>query len=172
MDQRSEGSLEEKVNVSRREFLHTSIQGVGLLLGASLFAPAVVYFLSPAWKQEKEDWIFLGEAGKIPAGQPTKVEFVQRRKDGWMIIEEKKSAWVVTPNGKDFTVFDPRCTHLGCPYRWDEARREFLCPCHSAVFDLEGRVVSGPPPRPLDRYVVKVESGRLWVLPIAKERTV
>lgn len=151
--------------ITRREFLEYSIWGLGCLIGAALLVPAAGYFLSPAWKKQEEDWILLGETGKITPGKPSKVEFVQRKKDGWMTIEEKRSAWVVTKDGKDFTVFDPHCTHLGCPYRWDDAKGEFLCPCHNAVFNLEGKVVSGPPPRPLDQYQAKVEAGKLWVLP-------
>lgn len=154
--------------MKRREFLHHSISGLGLLIGASLFAPALTYFFSPAWKREPENWVFLGDVGKIPVGKPSKVEFVERRKDGWMTIEEKKSAWVVSKDGKEFTIFDPHCTHLGCPYRFDEGRQEFLCPCHNAVFDMEGKVISGPPPRPLDRYEVKISAGKLWVLPTIK----
>lgn len=155
--------------MDRRDFLHYSIGGLGLLMGASLLVPALTYFLSPAWKKKEEDWVFLGEAGKMPLGKPAKVEFVQRRKDGWMTIEEKKSAWVVSKDGKTFSVFDPHCTHLGCPYRWDDVKQEFLCPCHNAVFSMEGEVVSGPPPRPLDRYDVKVEAGKLWALPILRK---
>ena len=153
------------MTIDRRDFLQYSIWGLGLLIGASVLTPAATYFLSPAWKERPEDWIFLGDVGKIPLGKPTKVEFVQRHKDGWVTIEEKKSAWVVAKNKKEVTVYDPHCTHLGCPYRWDETKQEFLCPCHSAVFSMEGQVISGPPPRPLDRYEVKIEAGKLWVLP-------
>ena len=157
------------MSVSRRDFLHYSIAGLGSLIGASLLFPSLTYFFSPAWKEESEDWILIGTAAKIPVGAPAKVEFLQRRKDGWMTVEEKLSAWVLTKDGKDFTVFDPRCTHLGCPYRWDAARQQFLCPCHTAVFDIEGKVISGPPPRPLDRLQAKVERGKLWVLPGKKD---
>lgn len=141
-----------------------------MVAGASVFGPLLTYFLSPVWKETPEEWILLGETGKIPVGKPSKVEFLQRRKDGWMTVEEKKSAWVVNKEGKEFTVFDPRCTHLGCPYRWDEARGQFMCPCHTAVFDADGNVISGPPPRPLDRFATKIENGKLWVLPAFKER--
>lgn len=156
---------DEKNTLTRREFLHYSIFGFSSLIGASLLFPALTYFLSPAWKKEEEDWILIGAADKIPLGEPSKVEFLQRRKDGWMTVEEKLSAWVLTRDGKDFTVFNPRCTHLGCPYRWDGERKQFLCPCHTAVFDMDGKVISGPPPRPLDRLLTKVERGKLWVLP-------
>ena len=157
------------MNLNRREFLNYGILGLGGLITLSLLAPAATYFLSPAWKKKEEDWIFLGEAGKIPVDQPTKVEFVQRRKDGWMTVEEKRSAWVVTKDGKSFDVFDPSCTHLGCPYNWNETKREFLCPCHNGVFSMDGAVLAGPPPRPLDRYPNRVENGKLWVFPSAKK---
>ena len=42
------------------------------------------------------------------------------------------------------------CPHLGCGYRWDDADHHFKCPCHGSVYDIAGKVVGGPPPRPLD----------------------
>jgi menaquinol-cytochrome c reductase iron-sulfur subunit len=70
----------------------------------------------------------------------------------------------VVARGEDnYTVFSPICTHLGCAYNWNEERSRFECPCHNSVFDIEGRVVSGPAPRPLDTYEVKVEGERLFV---------
>lgn len=155
--------------MDRRDFLNYSIWGLGCLIGASLFGPATTYFLSPAWLKRPEDWVFLGNIDKIPIGKPSKMEFTQRRKDGWMTVEEKRLAWVVTKDGANFTVFDPHCTHLGCPFRWDEIKEEFLCPCHNAIFSVDGKVISGPPPRPLDQYEVKVEEGKLWIFPTLKE---
>jgi Rieske Fe-S protein len=55
------------------------------------------------------------------------------------------------------------CTHLGCRVRWIADQESFFCPCHNGVFDAQGSVVSGPPPRPLDRYEVKVEGDQLFV---------
>ena len=49
------------------------------------------------------------------------------------------------------------CTHWGCEVRWSEPERRYLCPCHEGIFDSAGRVVSGPPPRPLADYPVAVE---------------
>lgn len=155
--------------MNRREFLNYGILGLGGLITLSILTPAATYFLSPAWKKGEEDWIFLGETDKIPVDTPTKVEFVQRRKDGWMTVEEKRSTWVVTKDGKEFSVFDPTCTHLGCPYNWNVSKQEFVCPCHNGVFSMEGKVLAGPPPRPLDRYPNRVENGKLWILPAVQK---
>jgi menaquinol-cytochrome c reductase iron-sulfur subunit len=64
------------------------------------------------------------------------------------------------------TVFNGRCTHLGCAYNWRTEGRntgQFLCPCHDGVFSLDGTVQDGPPPRPLDTLAVQVEDGVLMV---------
>lgn len=51
------------------------------------------------------------------------------------------------------------CTHLGCTVPWREDEQRFACPCHASSFDLTGKVLSPPAPRPLDRYEVRVENG-------------
>jgi len=50
-----------------------------------------------------------------------------------------------------------KCTHLGCEVSWVEAERSYKCPCHEGTFDEEGRVVAGPPPRPLRVFTVSIE---------------
>ncbi|MBI4051976.1 MAG: ubiquinol-cytochrome c reductase iron-sulfur subunit [Elusimicrobia bacterium] len=151
--------------ISRRSFLQWAIFGLGGLIGAILGGAGLGYFISPAFKKKEEGWLDIGRADNFKPGLPIKVEFVERKRDAWVTTERRSSAWILTSNGKDFIVFDPRCTHLGCPYRWDEQKKQFLCPCHTAVFDVDGKVVSGPPPRPLDRFLVKVVGGQLLILP-------
>jgi Rieske Fe-S protein len=55
------------------------------------------------------------------------------------------------------------CTHLGCRAHWEPSRSRVFCPCHDGVFDPQGRVVSGPPPRPLDRYEVELLAGGVYL---------
>ena len=50
--------------------------------------------------------------------------------------------------------FDARCTHEGCTVQYVPAQGGIWCACHNARFDLDGRVLAGPPPRPLPRYGV------------------
>ncbi|MBI5189500.1 MAG: Rieske (2Fe-2S) protein [Nitrospirae bacterium] len=61
------------------------------------------------------------------------------------------------------TVFSATCTHLSCLINYNRLKDEFVCPCHGGVFDKDGNVVSGPPPRPLERLPVKVEGGDVMV---------
>ena len=69
--------------------------------------------------------------------------------------------FVTTEDGSDFTVLSNICSHLGCRVRWVDDEGSFFCPCHNAVFGANGEVVSGPPPRPLDRFESMVEEGQL-----------
>jgi Rieske Fe-S protein len=91
-------------------------------------------------------------------------KFTVERKTGWIVNEEEISVYVLTDNGRDFIAMSNICTHLGCRVRWISDQEEFFCPCHNGVFDKQGKVVSGPPPRPLDRYEVKVENDQILVL--------
>lgn len=151
--------------MTRGEFLTASILSAGALIGAVLGGSALGAFLSPAWKKKQEDWVAVADADSLPEGVPTLVDYDQRRADGWIIEEGRSSVWLLKEQGA-ITAFDPHCTHLGCPYRWDSARNEFLCPCHSGVYNKAGVVVSGPPPRPLDRYGVRVQQGIVSILPL------
>jgi menaquinol-cytochrome c reductase iron-sulfur subunit len=159
-------------DIDRRSFLKWAIAALGSAMAAVLGVLGSGYFLTPLFKREEERWVDVGRATDFLPGTPTKVEYLERRRDAWITTERRSSVWVLTSDGKNFTVFDPRCTHLGCPYRWDADKKRFLCPCHNGVFDIHGKVVSGPPPRPLDQYSVKVTSGRLLIHPQDTSTTV
>ena len=83
-----------------------------------------------------------------------------------MLFRSKSTAWVVKHADNSLVAFGPQCTHLGCAYHWDESKSEFLCPCHTSLFSIDGQVTSGPAPRPLDRYETKVEGKKLWLGPL------
>jgi Rieske Fe-S protein len=55
------------------------------------------------------------------------------------------------------------CPHLGCNVTFDRAKEQFICPCHTGVFHADGRVASGPPPKPLQELVTRVDNRRVLV---------
>ena len=59
-----------------------------------------------------------------------------------------------------FKAFSLVCTHLACIVTWNAAKNEFYCPCHDGFFDAEGKVLSGPPPSPLERWKVEVKGDK------------
>lgn len=56
-----------------------------------------------------------------------------------------------------------RCTHLGCTLPWDAEKRQFICPCHASVFDIQGAVVRAPAPRAMDLLPLTIENGIVQV---------
>lgn len=153
--------ISEEIN--RRKFLTTMLGLTGSVIGLSLSVPLVGYALSPALVKEKTDFVPIGSIADYKAGEPTKVNYSYKKKDGWVDTEVRKSAWVVKKDDNNITVFSPNCTHLGCGYAWDSAAQQFKCPCHGAVFSVEGEILAGPPPRPLDRFETKVAEGKLFI---------
>lgn len=173
--------------ISRRRFFHGIVVAVGGIIGTLLGLPIVSYFLSPALENNEiyaqveelsrpkwlastrttggggSTWTAVADASEISVGKPLEKAYAWRRKEGWNITSGRSSVWLVKHDDGTFTAFDPHCTHLGCPYSWNEEEGVFLCPCHDAAFDINGQVVKGPPPRALDRYRVKIEDDRLLI---------
>lgn len=154
-------SQENKLN--RRDFMKTAIVSIGGLIGAAIGLPAVSYIVGPALKKNTDEWIQLGSVSKVELNTPTLFKTTIETQTGWINAEEEFSAYVLTTNGQDFSVMSNICSHLGCRVRWIPDQDGFFCPCHNGVFAKDGSVVSGPPPRPLDRFEAKVENGVLFV---------
>lgn len=157
-----------KVGEERRSFLIAAIYGLWGLIAATFAVPAAVYLLLPPRLRVREDWAEAGDAAKLPQGKPVELIFRQNRIDGWKLTSEKTTAWAVKLSETEVVAFAPQCTHLGCAYHWDAPKHQFLCPCHTSTFSVEGKVLSGPAPRPLDRYSVRLEGGKLMLGPIVE----
>jgi cytochrome b6-f complex iron-sulfur subunit len=70
---------------------------------------------------------------------------------------------IIHTNAKGYIALSRVCTHLGCLVNYDKEKQIFICPCHGGRYDLEGNVISGPPPKPLPRYAVRVADGNLVI---------
>jgi menaquinol-cytochrome c reductase iron-sulfur subunit len=148
--------------ITRRNWAVAAIYGLWGFIGAALALPASLYLLIPPKPKAQTEWAEAGDISRLEADVPVEMVFRRNRLDGWRLISEKSTAWVVK-RGDRIVAYGPQCTHLGCAYHWNERNREFLCPCHTSTFALDGTVTSGPAPRPLDRYDVRVENNRLLV---------
>jgi Rieske Fe-S protein len=145
----------------RRKFLAQVIATCLAFIAALLGIPAVGALVAPALKSEEAAWFPLGSADSFQEGAPKQVSITVPQTDGWIQTTQVKSVWVVRDGGDEFTVFNGRCTHLGCAYSWQTPQNQFTCPCHAGVYALDGHVLAGPPPRPLDTLPVREENGQL-----------
>lgn len=157
------GDNASDTGITRRNFLRNVIGAISAVVGVSIAVPLIGYFLSPAWQKKEKLSVPIARTDSIPVGVPNYVRFEERLPDAWVIKTESEGVWVVTKDGKNFTVFDPHCTHLRCPYFWNDQKRVFQCPCHGGIFDMDGNVIAGPPPRPLDRLEFIVREGEIEI---------
>lgn len=137
--------------VPRRRLLDNSLRGLGTVGVLSLIWPAAA-FVFPARKRGGTD-------ERTSAG----------KEEGWANWEIRKvlvagKAVGVIKTDKGFRAFSMICTHLGCIVQWNATGHIFECPCHAGQFDVEGRVVGGPPPKGLPEYKVSVAQGEVMVM--------
>jgi menaquinol-cytochrome c reductase iron-sulfur subunit len=153
----------ETPGYTRRSWHLAAIYVLGAIMGLALAIPTILYLFIPPRQRRRSQWIDAGDVSQLTPGSPVEMSFQESRIDGWRVITEKKTAWVVKQANNQVVAFGPQCTHLGCAYHWDQGLKEFVCPCHASYFSIEGQVLSGPAPRPLDRYVTRIESNRLQI---------
>lgn len=163
---RESPTSEAPLDATRRSLVVATIYGLWSVIGIALSLPATLFLFWPPSLKRRREWVTVGERARFKADSPEEVVFRRTRADGWKVLSEETTAWVVVRSDEALTVFAPQCTHLGCAYHWDEGSERFFCPYHSSLFDLNGRVLAGPATRPLDRYTARVNDGHIEIGPL------
>ena len=158
----------EGESMTRRRAFNVSAQAIGGVAGLAVILPAVGFALAPVLTEEEVIW--------TPIGGPTDFDTETYKPVIITIVEDigetgKSTAYVRKGNtdlGEDpeeYVAISTRCAHAGCPVRFVEAAGNFICPCHGGVYDFQGKVIGGPPVRPLDRFQTRIENGAVEVGP-------
>ncbi|MDA1263323.1 MAG: Rieske 2Fe-2S domain-containing protein [Planctomycetota bacterium] len=139
--------------------------GAGLLgIGGVLTAlPIVGYIVGPARSKYRNEWVDLGSTTLFPSGHTRFATFLNPIRQPTDGDSAKTACWVRCVEAGKFQVFAINCAHLGCPVRWFEQSKLFMCPCHGGVYYQDGSRAAGPPPRGLFEYKWKVEGGKLLI---------
>ncbi len=140
-----------KETSSRRSFvnylLHTSIGAVAV----SVFYPVLSFLTPPRIAESAEATVV---AGKITDIAPNTGKIFKFGSRAGLLIR--------TPTG-ELKAFSATCTHLDCTVQYRGDLQGIWCACHDGHYDLNGRNVAGPPPRPLDEYVVNLRGDEIIV---------
>jgi Rieske Fe-S protein len=130
--------------MTRRRLLDWLLSGSAGALVAVLFYPILRYVAPPEQAESGADAAVVGKVKEFPPGSGRVVRFGSR------------PAMVVHLPGGEFRAFSAVCTHLQCTVQYRTDLELIWCACHNGRFDLAGRNVGGPPPRPLDPLEVAV----------------
>jgi cytochrome b6-f complex iron-sulfur subunit len=126
--------------------------GGGILASLGSFLYPVVRFVFPAAVAESTSRsVVAAKAGEI------------KRNTGKIFKFGSKPALLVHTADGEWKAFFATCTHLNCTVQYRDDLRQIWCACHNGTYDLQGRNVSGPPPRPLDVLNVSVQGDEVVV---------
>jgi Rieske Fe-S protein len=158
----------EGESMSRRRALTIAVQAVGGVAGAIIVLPAVGFAVAPIFKKPEEIWESVGPTSRFSADTYKPVVFTLVQGIG----EAGKTTAFVRQGSKkygeepsSYVAISTRCAHLGCPVNFVAAAGSFVCPCHGGVYDFQGKVIGGPPVRPLDRFQTRVVKGQVQLGP-------
>lgn len=147
----------------RRTFLTWLSIGLSAVIGLVITLPVIGYVLAPIFKKPKEKWRAVGKLEDFKIGGFVLVQYEDPSPVAWAGITAKAGAWLRRVSETEFIAFSINCRHLGCPVRWVDDPKLFMCPCHGGVYYEDGTVAAGPPPEPLEKITVRVRNGQVEV---------
>lgn len=119
--------------------------GAGVLGSiASFIYPTIRYIIPPLVSESNTDSVTAAKVGEL------------RINSGKVFKFGSEPALLVHTSDGQYRAFTAVCTHLACTVQYRPDMLEIWCPCHNGVYDLTGRNVSGPPPRPLQAFRVDI----------------
>ena len=137
--------------LSRRGFLNGFL-GISLsALAASVIYPILRFISPPRVAEATSSRVLAGKVSELTA-------------DGWKIFPFGSEPGIliqIAPG--DIRAVTAVCTHLQCTVQFDKPAQRMWCACHNGFYDLTGRNVAGPPPRPLTPFTVQVEGDDIFV---------
>ncbi len=153
------------ISPARRRALATVVNALAALLSGGLAALLAAFAVKPGGASRAgRRWFRAGAASDLVPNQPIARILSVPSQDGWYRARTRQTVFLVRTGERSVRAFSATCTHLGCQVQWDGADKKFRCPCHGGAYDLDGRVVEGPPPRPLAALEAQIDdSGSVLV---------
>jgi len=141
----------EPRNAPRRRFVNILL-GTGLVASAASFLyPILRYLVPPKLPDLGGDAVLAAHVAELKPNTAKMFRFGAR-----------PGLLVQTATG-EYRAMSATCTHLACTVQYRPDLREIWCACHNGMYDLNGRNISGPPPRPLEVFEVQVRGDDIFV---------
>ncbi len=132
------------MKLDRRKFLNMLLGFSGIGGIVSIFYPIFSFLIPPKTAEPTVNSVKAGMSKDFPSNSSNIIKF------------GKKPVILIKTDEGNFKAFSATCTHLDCIVQYKNDTKQIWCACHNGTYDLSGRNVSGPPPRPLEEYEVKI----------------
>lgn len=130
---------------SKRDFLKLVLGGGFLAWAAAVAYPLLAYLKPPKQGEVEVSSVKVGPLSGIGKDTGTIVRF------------GNKPVILIRTTSGDLRAFSATCTHLDCTVQYRKDMGVIWCACHNGRYDLSGRNIAGPPPRPLDEFRVVIQ---------------
>lgn len=144
-------SIEEKDDIKRRDFLRKFLVG-GFVGFTAVTVYPVISFLKPPKQTEVEvSSVVACKNSELATGDSKIIRF------------GNKPVLVIKYSENNIGAFSATCTHLDCTVQFKKDEGIIWCACHNGKYDLHGKNIAGPPPRPLDKFNVQIKNDDIIV---------
>ena len=154
----------DPVSDGRRRALAVFVNTAVAVLGGGLTALLGAFALRPPATGGAGRWVRAGTTDDLKPDEPVARVLAVSRVDGWYRARARQTVFLVWDGDKNIRAMSATCTHLGCQVQWDAKGKKFRCPCHGGVYAADGKVLEGPPPRPLDTVEARIDPSNTSVL--------
>jgi cytochrome b6-f complex iron-sulfur subunit len=135
----------------RRDFLKYLISGGVIGFAAIILYPLIEYLKPPKQREVEVSSVLVGKTSDFETDS------------GKIIRFGNKPVIVIHTSENNFRAFSAVCTHLECTVQYRKDMHLIWCACHNGKYDLNGRNISGPPPRPLEEFRVVIKGEEIYV---------
>jgi Rieske Fe-S protein len=151
MQENPNAEKRDKSVTGRRKFVNYLL---GTSLGAtviSILYPIVRFIVPPEVAEAQESTVVAGKVSELKPNSGKVFQF------------GTKPGILVRTSGGELRAFSATCTHLQCTVQYRDDMQHIWCACHNGHYDLNGKNIAGPPPKPLEQYTVNIRGDEIVV---------
>ncbi len=137
--------------IPRRRFVQALLGGGFLATAIAFLYPIFRYLVPPKASDLGSDAVVAGRVGELKPNSGKVFRFGNR------------PGLLIRTSSGEYRAMSASCTHLSCTVQYRDDLRQVWCACHNGKYDLNGRNISGPPPRPLEAFEVQVRGDEIFV---------
>lgn len=138
-------------SAGRRRFLDILLGSSVVATLAAILYPIFRFMVPPQIVEASQNSVVIGKTNEVPVNSGKIFKF------------GSKPGIIVRTQTGEFKAFSAVCTHLECIVQYRPDTKQIWCACHNGQYNLNGKNVGGPPPRPLEEYVVNIRGDEIVV---------